>query len=175
MVSFVTEQYTCGDFARNTAIPYNSLMRAEVDQSGKVEKSQQDTVLAVANGIRFTIRISAREKRKVEQTLMRQKPYLTKRLIHVYVFSVLLYLLLRDRITHLDQVIIDPEYQGHEPIIKDRLMTWCRRRGIRVYADQIAFQHVGKKSPAHKAGVAVFRGEIKPDREISAEEVLAEL
>jgi hypothetical protein len=149
-------------------------MQAEVDQSGKFEWTQKATVLALANGTRFTIRISAREKRLIQQELKRRKPEWSKNLVKVYVFSVLVYLLLRDRMAMLDRVIIDTEYTGYEAVIKNRILSLCRRQGMKVFADQIVFQQVGKKSPAHKAAIAVFRAEVEPDKEVRAADVLAE-
>lgn len=71
-------------------------------------------------------------------------------------FSVLLYLLLQDHITKLDTVIIDTEYTGYEAVIKNRVLTLCRRQGMKVFADQITFQQVEKKSLAHIAAIAVL-------------------
>ena len=149
-------------------------MRVEVDQSGKFEWTQKPTILAVANGVRFTLRISAGDKRIVQQTLRQRRPEWSAKLVKVYVFSVLLYLLLRDHMAQTSMVVIDTEYTGYEAVIKNRVLTLCRRQGIKVYADQIMFQQVGKKSPAHKAAITVFRGQVRPDREIKAEDVLAE-
>jgi hypothetical protein len=150
-------------------------MRVEIDQSGKFEWTQKPTILALANGLCYTVLISASEKRIIQRELRRRKPAWSKTLARVYVFSILLYLLLRDHITKLSQVIIDTEYAGYEPVIKDRVLTLCRRRGINVFTDQLAFRRIGKKSPAHEAAIAIFRGKAKPDRQIDAAEVLAEI
>jgi len=87
---------------------------------------------------------------------------------------VLLYLLLRDHLEGLALAIIDPEYPGFEPVIKNRILTLCLRQGVKVYKDHLTFQLVGKKSPAHDLAIKVFKGKALPDQEISAEEVLAE-
>ncbi len=149
-------------------------MQVEIDQSGKIEWTQKPTVLALSNDMRFSILIPANEKRKILLALRQRRSRWSRTFINVSVFSTLLYLLLKDHIGKLSFIVIDPEYQGHEPMIKDRIMTLCRRKGIEVHKDQLTFQRVGKKSPAHNLAIKVFRGKVPPDREISAKEVLAE-
>jgi hypothetical protein len=89
-------------------------MQIEVDMSGRIEETNRPTVLALANGLSFSIRITAREKRLAIARLEQQKPELSRRLIHVLLFSNLLFLLLKDHMGKLDLVEIDPEYQGYE-------------------------------------------------------------
>ena len=102
-------------------------------------------------------------------------PHWSRRLIHVRLFSTLLYLLLYDHLERLALVTVDPEYPGHERDIKDWVLTLCRRRGLKVFADQVTFRRVGKKSPAHYLAYGVFKGRRKPDRMITTQDILAEL
>ncbi|OGM31224.1 hypothetical protein A2630_04340 [Candidatus Woesebacteria bacterium RIFCSPHIGHO2_01_FULL_44_10] len=149
-------------------------MRVEVDQSGRNDQTNKKTVLALANGIGFSIAISAREKRKVAAALKLRKSDWSTALTNIFVFSTLLYLLLKERIGKITEAIVDVEYPGKETIIKDRVMLICRKHGIAVQKDQFVFKHVGKKSLAHKLAYRVYKGIIKPGKTISAEEVLAE-
>ena len=103
------------------------------------------------------------------------KDYPERAFPHVLIYSTLLYLLLKDYMEKLDRVVIDREYTGHEALIKDRVMALCGRRGVSVNRDQVVFDWVGKKSPAHKLAYRAYKGVMKPDRLISASEVLAEL
>ena len=73
-------------------------MQVEVDQSGKVEQTNKVTVLAFANGVEWSILISASQKRKVLAVLKERRPQWSTRLTIVYVFSVLVYLLVKDHI-----------------------------------------------------------------------------
>lgn len=148
-------------------------MRVEVDQSGKIEWTQKPTVLAFANGLSYTIQINPRDKRRILAELSRLKPRWSKRLMHIYTFSILLYFLLREHISKLDTVVIDLEYMGHDAVIKNRVLTLLRQDGLKVYRDQISFQRVGKKSPAHHAAIEVFRGKRRADKQLRAEDVLA--
>lgn len=150
-------------------------MQAEVDMSGRVEETTRPTVLALSDGLTFSIRIAAGQKRILLHELRGHKPHWGETQVNVSIFSVLLYLLLKDNIEQLNLVMVDPEYPGHEPDIKDRVMTLCRRQGIVVYKDQIAFGSVRKRSPAHKLALRVYQGYMPPDRIITAEDVLREL
>lgn len=78
--------------------------------------------------------------------------------------------MLKDHIAKIEEVRIDIEYQGHEAAIKEHLINLLRRRQIKVYREQIIFERIGKKSPAHDLAIEVFRKERQPNREISAEE-----
>lgn len=94
-------------------------------------------------------------------------------------FATLLYLLLKDDIERMGRVIVDTEFSGAENQrdIKDWVLTLLRRQGIRVYRQQLVFQqiHRGKKEPpAHKLAWRVFKGYVKPDKIITAEDVLGE-
>lgn len=159
-------------------VEYRS-MQVQVDQSGKVNETNRPTALAMANGMDFSIRISAREKRKVVEELRRRRPGWKSKQIYLRMFATLLYLLLKDDIERMGRVIVDTEFSGAENQrdIKDWVLTLLRRQGIRVYRQQLVFQqiHRGKKEPpAHKLAWRVFKGYVKPDKIITAEDVLGE-
>lgn len=147
-------------------------MEAEIDMSGRIEETNRPTALALANDVAVCIRISAKEKRKAIEELIRLKPERTRTAIHILTFSSLVFLLIREHIEDLYLVSIDPEYQGHEKTIKDQILTLCRKHGLRVDKDQIAFKYVGKKSPAHDLAISVFRGDTQPNEDILAKQVI---
>ena len=149
-------------------------MQVEVDQSGRVDQTNKVTVLAFANGVERSILIPAIQKRKVLAVLKRRRPEWSRALVNVYVFSVLVHLLVKDHIEKLSPIIIDKEYPGHEAVIKNRILTLCRRRGIVVHKDQIVFANIGKKSPAHKLAWRVYNRLVDPDQALSAHDVLTE-
>ena len=149
-------------------------MQVEVDQSGKVGQTNKVTVLAFANGVQRSVLLPGTQKRKVLEVIKRRRPEWSSALVHVYVFSVLVYLLIKDHTQKLSLVIIDREYLGHEGVIKNRILTLCRKRGLVVHKDQIVFANIGKKSPAHKLAWRVYNRLIDPDQVLSAHDVLAE-
>lgn len=150
-------------------------MRVEVDQSGKVEKSQQVTVLAFSNGTHYSVLVSVQTKRIVLEELARRRPERTRTNHHLLFFTTLLFLLLADHLSRISTLIIDVEYHGHDGRIKEHLLNLCRRHHIPFDPQSISFHRVGKKSPAHDLAIAVFRGERKPHRELYPEEILREI
>jgi len=149
-------------------------MHTDIDMSGRIEETNKPTVLALANGLSFSILISARDKRTVIDTLRTHKPHWERKLIHIFVFGTLVFMLLKDYLEKLDYVVIDPEYPGYERDIKDRILLLCRKHRVQVNKEQITFEYVGKKSPAHAVAIAVFRGERIPDRQVTADAILRE-
>lgn len=151
------------------------MIEVDIDMSGRIEETTRPTVLALANGKSRCIQINASEKRIVLDSLRKMKPHWSRTYVNVIVFSILICLLFEDRSQEIGYIVIDPEYEGHDAIIKDRVMNHFRRLGIVIRRDQIDFRRVGKRSPAHDLAIRVFRGKSAPDREISARDVLAEL
>ena len=147
-------------------------MHVEVDQSGKIEDTATDTVLAFSNEADFAILIPAKVKRVCLRGL-RNRGRVGKS-IYWLVFATGLFLLLRDHVQKLPLVIVDVEYTGHSPAIKGHLLNLLRRTGLWVNPDSIRFRRIGRKSPAHAKAFFTHRGDIKPDRVIDAEEILRE-
>ena len=144
----------------------------DVDQSGKFENTQVDSVVAFSNGIQFTVLIPAHVKRDcVTQLRGRGVPAPT---FYVQLFATCLYFLLRDHIEQMNVVTIDTEYPGKNAQIKEHLLHLLRRGGYSVQSEQIAFGLVGKKSGAHIAAIAVFRGQAQPNITVRLEDLLGE-
>ena len=141
----------------------------EVDQSIKIEQAGA-TVLAFSNGIAWAILIPPDVKTEtIRRLIYRKHTNLEARLI---VFAAGLYLLLRDRLAELGQVIIDVEYQGQEANIKAALLRYIWRTAPDFGGDRIIFRRVGKKSPAHAKARAVRTGRDRQYRRVTLEELL---
>jgi hypothetical protein len=149
-------------------------MHADIDMSGRIEETNRLTAIALANGVTYCIRISARDKRAILAALKKQRPERRAIQHQVLVFSTLLFFLIRDHVGQLSQVRIDLEYPTYEASIKEHILNLCRRYNLRVKCD-ITFGQVGKKSPAHEVAIQVYRGKARADRVITASEVLKEL
>lgn len=119
----------------------------EIDQSIKVEQTNEDTIIAMANGIQAAIRIPAKVKREMIAILRKRNK--TGKQFSLWLFAAGVYLLIRDRLDQIDMLVIDREYMGHEDSIKAMLARWCwqntRTRTIPI----ISFSQIGKHSPAH--------------------------
>lgn len=144
----------------------------EVDQSGRIEFTKHDTVLAFSDGISYSILIPRGVKRNSINELRQQG--LSGTTFYPRLFATGLFLLLRDHIDQLAQITIDVEFPGKDSQIKEHLMNLLRRSGHRIRARQIDFRPVGKQSPAHKLALATFRGETEPDVTISEADLLEE-
>jgi hypothetical protein len=148
-------------------------MRVEIDQSGRFEYTQQDTVLAFANGLSHSILISARTKRACIEK-MRTKGIKPPRL-QALLFSTALFLMLRNHSRQISLITIDREYYGNERVIKGHLVNLFERAGTPIDPDIIRFDLIGRRSPAHQVAIETFRGKRKPNRVVSDAELLAEL
>lgn len=135
-------------------------MNIEIDQSGKIENTNIDTVVAYANHEQRSIFLSASEKRRI-QCLYRDagKPH-----IFVYrTFSLLIFLLLRDRIAQIQGVVIDDEYPGWYFLIKNFLLQQIRTVAPDFDKRLIAFRCIGKHSSAHHKAYVTFTKKELPD------------
>jgi hypothetical protein len=70
-------------------------------------------------------------------------------------------------------VTIDQEYPGREGDIKGMLLRLIGASGKRFEKEQIIFHQVGRKSAAHFKAYGVYKGLLKADRVLTAEDILA--
>lgn len=147
-------------------------MRVEIDQSGKIGDTKVPTVLAFSNGKKYAVLIPATTKRKCLDKLRRQGR--SGRFLYSKLFAIGLYLLLKDHIRRLKELMIDVEYPGWNAEIKLYLLNMLRRRGIEFDPNKIHFRHIGKKSRAHAKAIAVYKRIEKADKTINFDEILAE-
>jgi hypothetical protein len=144
----------------------------EIDQSGKIEDTKEDTVLALSNGMQYAILIPATVKRACITRLRQSGAH--GKTFYLRLFAVALYFLLRDHIAMLSHAIIDIEYTGQDALIKRYVMNLLQRSGRGVDASQLRFMLVGKRSAAHTVAWRTLRGKRKPDKILSLEEMLGE-
>ena len=149
------------------------MTNAEVDQSIKVNDLARDSVLAIANGISFAIVIPASVKRALMEHLREKGKSRTA--IAVFSFSLGLYLLLKNVVRSVDQIMIDVEYMGREPEIKNTLVSYLRRDDPGFDATRILFGHIGKQSRAHHLAIEIARRRRTPNRRISEAEIFGVL
>jgi len=141
----------------------------DVDQSGKIEETSQDTVLAFSDGITFTVLIPATVKRNCIRALRFQGT--PGKLFYLRLFSIGLFFLLKGHIDKIDQVYIDIEYLGNEGKIKDYVVNLLLRAGYAVDYHQIQFRRVGKLA-AHNLALGTLRKELKPNLILNTKDIL---
>lgn len=142
-------------------------MRLFIDQSGKVEYTSHNTVVAFSNGKKGAILLKAKDKR-ILQSRFREAG---KRQIFTYrIFSILIFLLLKR--VKFNEVVIDIEYPGRGDLIKNFLVSDFRKNGINVRPSQISFRQIGKKCEAHWHSYKVFKGKRKSEKVTDVREIL---
>ncbi|MFQ5795255.1 MAG: hypothetical protein ACE5JP_09425 [Candidatus Bipolaricaulia bacterium] len=90
-------------------------------------------------------------------------------------FAVCIYLLIKDHLSELQEVRIDREYPGHEEEIKWILLNMMKSHPPHPGQLNIEFVSLGKGSSAHKIAWRTFRKELKPNKILTAQEVLSAL
>lgn len=142
-------------------------MRVEIDQSGKIEDTGRNTVLAFSNEIWSAIVIPAKVKRQMQEILRRRgKP----KIFVLRTFAAGIVLLIKNYQKQMSDVQIDNEYPGNEMVIKSAIIQMLRDQEIR--EPNIYFGRIGKKSMAHHKAYAVAIGKLEPERKIELNELV---
>lgn len=145
-------------------------MSYQIDQSGKIEQTNKNTVIALSNSIHATIILKAKDKRDLEDIYRRAgKP----KVFSIQVFSALTYLLLEKSQIESGIVYIDKEYPGHENLIKSYVTQLISKRSkVKIDPEDIRFKLVGKTSNAHLLGYKAFKKGIA-DFKVTKKDILA--
>lgn len=143
--------------------------RIEIDQSGKIEQTNFDTIVALTNGVKRTIFIKKSEKRLLEN-YFRKRKLLTK-FYPSLIFSVLVAILINESKVKTS-VFIDTEYFGHDIFIKNNIEDILERLKFK-NIPTIKFGFVGKESKSDYLASSVAKRKIKPDRIVKANEVIS--
>jgi hypothetical protein len=142
--------------------------KIEIDQSGRIEETNRDTILAYSNGKSYSIIIPARTKRQLlEQFRILGKP----KIFVLRVFASGIYLLINDQITKCFDITIDIEYPGNNHLISDMLKEMFIRNNKDISKINFSFSLIGKKSRAHNLAISVFRKKEKADKIIKYSEL----
>lgn len=142
----------------------------EIDQSGKFEDTKFDTVLAFSNGSSHTIIIPKKTKRNAISIL--RKLGKKGKTFYLQLFTVCLYLLIKNKLKTLTIITIDEEYVTRNRDIKRQLLNLISKNDPSYESENINFKRIGKKSPAHNLAINCLRGEIKADKIIKLQEIL---
>ncbi|OGK38258.1 hypothetical protein A3F32_02955 [Candidatus Roizmanbacteria bacterium RIFCSPHIGHO2_12_FULL_42_10] len=142
-------------------------MKYQIDQSGKIEQTNINTVISCTNEKHASIMLKKAVKRQIQKVfraahMEKLFPYLT--------FSALIAMLIK-HIAPRHKIITDREYTGHEEQIKERITVYCELLGMK-NIPPIEFGHVGKTSKTHQFGYKVAIGKEKPTIITNAIEVL---
>ena len=140
-------------------------MSYEIDQSGKIEQTNKNTVLCLANYKPKTVMIKAKTKRQIQEIFRRNGQI---RNYVLFTFCAGLALLLK-KYFKKGCVIIDREYYGKEKVIKNIMLEILRGEK---WIPQISFAEIGRKCLAHKHAYLTYSKELVPDCILKKEEIL---
>lgn len=116
-------------------------MQCQIDQSGKIEKTNKDTVLCLSNDNWDAVVIKAKTKRQVQEIFRRNGQ---NRNFVLFTFSAGLAILISRNIDIFD-ILIDREYFGKESIIKNVILEMLK---MKERVPKIYFGNIGKKAMA---------------------------
>ncbi|MBI3443590.1 hypothetical protein HY008_02880 [Candidatus Woesebacteria bacterium] len=129
-------------------------MAIEIDQSGKLEQLDTDTVLACANDTSRVVYIKAGTKRKIVTYL--RKSLIPRKDLYPIVFALAVFILIQP-VKQTMTLKIDEEYTGKEEIIKETLEKLIKRHMERKGQGMITFGRIGKHASAHQLAWRVHR------------------
>ncbi|TSC64197.1 MAG: Uncharacterized protein G01um101493_199 [Microgenomates group bacterium Gr01-1014_93] len=140
-------------------------MAYQIDQSGKIEQTSLDTIIALSNNKKYCVILRRKTKRLLQEEFrLRRKP----RMFIFDTFCALLTIILI-KAKPTAPVFIDKEYFGNEALIKARILEFINKIGLSNYIPEIEFTLVGKNSPAHHLAAKVGNKTIKPDEVVTLE------
>ena len=135
-------------------------MKIEIDQSGKIENTNKDTVIAFSDDNFGSLLIKAKDKREIQE-IFRQAG---KPRVFIYkLFTILIFLLIKNHLKKVEEIVIDEEYPGKSALIKDLLLREIRKIRPRFLKENISFRQIGKKSKAHNIAYNTFKKKRKTD------------
>ena len=134
-------------------------MHIEIDQSGKIEQLNKDSIIAFSNRNQYSVLIPKLVKQEAYKLYKGKIKKLRYRL-----FCIGVYYCLRNYIKEKELITICCEYKGKENLIKSLLLDYLRKDYPRIDSKIIRFAIIGKKSNAHAVAIDVFRGNRRPNK-----------
>ncbi len=142
-------------------------MKIEINQSIKVEQTDKDTIIGLANEETLTVLINRKIKRKLQEEFRKQgKP----RLFVYRTFIAWTKLAFRyAKIRNISKIVIDEEYYGKDKMLKSMFLEMWSRYFTEV--PEISFEKIGKKSKVHEICYLTMKRKYKPNKIINFEEI----
>ncbi len=140
-------------------------MKVEIDQSGKIEQTNKNTIIALSNDKNDSIIINAKTKRQLQEVFRRHGQI---RNYIIFTFSACLTILI-ERNSKYGKIYIDKEYYGRENLIEILIKSMFSGRNR---TPDLEFCLIGKSANAHGVAYHVAVGEKMPNKIISFEEII---
>jgi len=141
-------------------------MIIQINQSNKIEKTNRDSIIGLANEVSFTVLLRRKIKRKLQEDFRKEgKPRLF--VYRTFIASVVL-LIKYAKLKNISKIVIDQEYYGQDRILKSMFLEM----GSRFFTEtpEISFERVGKKSKVHHICYFTMKGRYKVDKVLKYEE-----
>lgn len=122
----------------------------QIDQSGKIEQTNKNTVLGYSNSITRSILIPKKLKRKIQE-VFRLHGFTS--LFVYFLFSVGIFYLIEE-FENKQEITIDTEYPGKDKIISSILESLLRN--FNKPHHNISFARIGNRPPAHYVAKDVY-------------------
>lgn len=146
-------------------------MRVEVDSSGIWGDQAEPTVFAFSNRLKWAIWIGPEAKQACIREVRKRKGGTTVS-DYVRLYAISVFLLLRDHLGEMSEIVLDQELQKKMGEVRSILIELISDIDPQLARVPIRIRRIGKTSRAHALANAVYRGEQKPNRRIQAEEIL---
>lgn len=144
-------------------------MTYQIDQSGKIEQTDKDTVIAYSNGKPYAVLIPRKLKRRCQEAFRLHG--FTSVFIY-YLFAVGVFYAL-EKLTKGAQIIIDDEYPNREKLIKSFVQMLLRRNQKPQHA--IHFARIGNRPSAHYAAKDVFDRKKECNKRVTMADIIEAL
>lgn len=142
-------------------------MKIEINQSNKIEQTNKDTIIGLANEETFMVLINRKTKRKLQEEFRKQgKPRLF--VYRTFIAGVILAFKYA-QIRNISKIVIDEEYYGKDKMLKSMFLEMWSRHFTEV--PEISFERIGKKSKVHEICYLTMKGKYKPNKVISFDEI----
>jgi len=143
-------------------------MHIQIDTGSRLDQSG-DTIFAFSNEIQRAIRLRQGVRDECLDRLSGRR--LSKEL---RVFAACIYLLIKDYLGQLEDIVIDNEYPGHEGEVKRHLANIIHAHSsVHFQEARIKIASITKRSRAHKVAWETLRKKREVDATIAAKEILA--
>ena len=140
-------------------------MGLQIDQSGKIEDTAKDTVIAYSNGNQYSIVIPRKVKRQVQE-FFRQVGL--PQLFIYRLFSIGVYFVIRD-LKIITKIEIDTEFQGKDLIIKEMILDLLFEKNRPGH--DLSFTRIGNKPKVHYVANDVLNKKRKAGKVLTYEEI----
>ena len=141
-------------------------MHIEIDQSGKIEQTDMNTVVAFRNNEQYSVLL--RKKIKIEILKVYRNRHKD---IHYRLFAVLIFYCIRNYLHKIQLIVIDIEYERRDADIKKHLLRFIWKDYPNFDKNLIKFSRISKESKAHRLAYQTFVGKLAPNKIITKEEV----